>query len=420
MALDIGRLGGLDRLDVSDDHQPECQRELWLCPHESLDFGEAQKLLATRGTRKTCGAATCRDTFTQVFVTHKRSASGRRLLQLITSVSLFDIPCPDDPKEACKLYCSLDRIATALNGLDIPICPHLNLSSSFLLTQLDLQYIPILEANTYIDKYHYHPRSNLPLSNPRSPCRHTAHCLVCFDSPLNIKTAFHLQASKAAPTRLRKPPQLTIRLNISRNLGTLPYPSDPPWLTHTSTPARFHHLVSAWQEWDDKFSALQHLRRDWLNDLIPVHQKIQGEVFDGKETHPLALRLLGHQSDRGDEYWKTIRDSFTQQRQWMRIRRMIRQAAKEQFNDVAAAPDAEKSVLSVRRLGLWRTVKAVWGKEREMWSCARKEWQQQRWGRGRTDDVGKERRAARDSGIGESSEVLRLKEILELREADEA
>ena len=99
---------------------------------------------------------------------------------------------------------------------------------------------------------------------------------------------------------------------------------------------------------------------------------------------------------------------------------MIRQAAKEQFNDVAAAPDAEKSVLSVRRLGLWRTVKAVWGKEREMWSCARKEWQQQRWGRGRTDDVGKERRAARDSGIGESSEVLRLKEILELREADEA
>jgi hypothetical protein len=395
------------------------EMKFWLCPHESLGFQEAQHLLATRGIRTTCGRASCHHTFTQVFMKHKLRSYGCKMLQLITSVNLFDIPCPtDEPEEACQLYCSLDRIATILNGLDLPICPHLKISSSFVLTQLRLRSISILEEREYIDECQCCTRSRSTHTLFRSPCRNVSHCLACFNGD-HTKTAFFLQASRIV--KRGRTIRLNIRLNIVRNLGSLGQPDDPAWLNHTFTNLDLHHLAAVWQEWDAKFLALHHLRRDWLHDLLPCHVKQRGQVLDGKRNSPSSLDPR-HRSCRQNGYWTAIQDAWRREKQYWQTRKTLKSAAKEHFQDVAVLPDTDRLVQSVRKFGLRETLKAVWQELGEEMLPSHAVQQRQRLLRGR--DAARRRTDSphpfsRVAG-GESWELVRLQANLELREEEEA
>lgn len=357
MTLDTAQQGGLF---LTPSQQKQGQRKLWLCAHEALEFEEAQNLLKTRDSRKTCGRASCRNTFTHILMTHKRGAAGGGTLQLITSVNLFDIPCLENPEQACQLYCSQERIATVLNGLDFPMCPHLKLSSNFLLTQLNVQSTRILEPNTYVDRCKCHTPSHSNL-----PCRHSSHCFICFSPSHNAKTAFNLQPTKV--TRHGEPQHLNIRLNISRNLGILQSPTDPAWLTHTSSSLDLHNMASAWQHWDSNFLTLLHLRRNWLHDLIPCHQKINGELLDGRRAHTLADWTLKHRSSSQNGRPATLIEVFRQQREWYQTRKLLDWAVKEQFRELATQPDTDRLRLSFGKFGLWRTLEVLWQEERQLW-----------------------------------------------------
>jgi hypothetical protein len=203
-----------------------------------------------------------------------------------------------------------------------PICPHLNLSSTFILRKLKLDSISILEESCYVDRCTCHTRPKQPPQRLISRCRSASPLPPLSAVPRQQQNRLLPASNPSAQTRQihrpYHPPQ------HHQEPGDAPTPHDPAWLTHTSSPLALHHATIAWQAYAAQLPHLRRLRRQWLKDLTPHPQKIQGQLLDGAPTHPLASEMQRQKSYREHGYWAILCETWRQEREWRRTKRLVK------------------------------------------------------------------------------------------------
>ena len=119
-------------------------RKVWLCLHLGLDFNQAKGLFATIPVSKSscsgtvievCKRSSCNTNLGQR-VRKYQSKRGSLSHELMSTALLFWSSTSRQPQGPEGIF-SLDQISTGLHGLDFPICAHLRLNQSFILSRFN-------------------------------------------------------------------------------------------------------------------------------------------------------------------------------------------------------------------------------------------------------------------------------------------
>lgn len=120
-------------------------RKLWLCPHVGIDFDQAKELCSkfthTESAVQNHRPRLCQNENCDKDILQSRSTSvtndGKVTYKLTTAIWLLMSRRIPPPSETYDRIFTLERVAVALHGLDIPICPHIRLNHLLILSAFD-------------------------------------------------------------------------------------------------------------------------------------------------------------------------------------------------------------------------------------------------------------------------------------------
>jgi hypothetical protein len=155
---------------------PSTSSGIWLCPHKSLDFEEAQRLAlylppdTERYYTERLRVCPCREIVNMV-----RQNIKSKTTSLVTWVPIWDIQSVGDAKACIRHLLRPERIEQLLCSLNIPICIHLR-TSDWQVATCYRGYNIFKKLDEKFRSGYCHNNRNNPLS-PDAP--HMAPCLKC-------------------------------------------------------------------------------------------------------------------------------------------------------------------------------------------------------------------------------------------------
>lgn len=233
-------------------------RKAWLCPHLGLDFKQAKGLFSTipvsnppcSGTAiEVCKRSSCNTNLGQR-VRKYQNERGNLSHELMSGVKLFRSSTSRQPQGAEGIF-SLDQISTALQGLDFPICGHLRLNQSFILSRFNSKCMYPLSHGKGGPCTCYRSELRGSTSQSQSPfvrktCKNRVNCAACHEQ--GVSTKFTLLMKEY----IDETGQQMVLLSVCflRGLGSLDNADELAWLTSTVKPRELHYMASIWQDWE--------------------------------------------------------------------------------------------------------------------------------------------------------------------------
>ena len=246
----------------------------WLCPHVGLNFGQAQRLFSDLPMSKSllpvdlvnrCSRKVCNKNLTH-HVRKRYNKLGNLSHQLVSTVTLFWAPSSPDPHNDYRGIFSLNRIATALHGLDFPICAHLRLNQTFILGKFSPECIYTKSHRVGDSCACHEPQltgSAVPKPSTSLPrtCKTVGRCPACHDQ--GISTSFIVRVDESTYEDGQEEASLSIC--FARDLGSLETPNASAWLTSTVQPHELSYMASIWRDWEE---CIWTLRDEWFEPLF--------------------------------------------------------------------------------------------------------------------------------------------------------
>ena len=271
------------------------ERKIWLCPHLGIDFDQAKQLFTVIPTTEpftvkqrlsVCPREDCKKYLYQWWRT---SSDSHAMLSnsLSTTIWFFAIPESPHPHAAYQRHFTFGRVATALHGLDFPICAHIRINQSFILSRYNpaCQFIykggGIQDPCPCSHMTYRGPSSQLNQNHHREPCSHVGSCHTCREQGLS--TSFLIFVAVDDLNDGDKSARLAI--HVSRDLGTLESPDHASWLVNTVEPYQLAEMASKWPDWLDH---IRILRGKWFKPLF--EQNASTNSSSAKPSNHQVLR----------------------------------------------------------------------------------------------------------------------------------
>ena len=271
------------------------KRKIWLCPHLGIDFDQAKQLFsvisttepfAVRQRLSLCPREDCKKYLSQ----WRRSSSdshGMLSNSLSTTIWLFAIRESLHPHAAYQRHFTFGRVATALHGLDFPICAHIRINQSLILSRYNPACQFIYKGGGVQDPCpcsritHRGPSSQLDQNHHREPCSHVGLCHTCREQ--GLFTSFLIFVAEDDLNDGGKYARLAI--HVSRDLGTLESPDHASWLLNSVEPYQLAEMASIWPGWLDHTCIL---RGKWFKPLF--EQSASTSSSSAKPSNHQVLR----------------------------------------------------------------------------------------------------------------------------------
>ncbi len=245
--------------------QAMANSRLWLCPHRSLTFAEAKKMLLCRPPdaqdRYTGFPGVCANTSCDIsnWVIHRLGTSPS--VQLRTWILLFELVDCDDPLRAIRQHVTTDRVNLALSKLDILICGHLELSDTVVSKRIATSYMQ--------PKRREEPEEKLLI-------QHNTDCSACRaqGDPTEVCVAYRhcVEGEKKV---------LYVEVNTLRDLGSFDSTRHPTWMCHKVQEEELPALLANWEEWMEFMEvqraevAERQRRRKGQTSAWPITQSVE-------------------------------------------------------------------------------------------------------------------------------------------------
>jgi hypothetical protein len=237
------------------------ERIMWLCPHLELDLRQTRELFPQvqhskkwTGINKpsVCGRTFCKTNIAQVFRT--AVVQGITMHLTTTVIHLFSAPIPLTGDTPFHRYFTFRRVAAALQCLDLPICPHLRLNHSMILSRFDPRCLYTCGLGKRTQD------SCCPLDSPKS-CRNMGQCTDCRDA--NLFTTFKIYITNRGDN------ETVLAIEFQKSVGPLDRSCDPMWISSTVAPNDFDDLAQTWERWA---GCMTNLRKRWVERPVPATQ----------------------------------------------------------------------------------------------------------------------------------------------------
>jgi hypothetical protein len=246
----------------------------WLCPHVGLNFDQAKRLfsdlplsksLCPMGTINNCNRKVCNTNLTH-HIRKSHNEYGNLSHQLVSTVTLFWAPGSPDLHNDYRGIFSPNRIATALHGLDFPICAHLRLNQTFILSKFSPACIYTKSHRVGGPCTCHEPQlagSLVQTASTSLPgtCQTVGRCPTCHDQ--GISTSFIVRVDESTFENGREEASLSVC--FARDFGTLETPNASAWLTSTVQPHELSYMASIWRDWEEH---IWKLRDEWFEPLF--------------------------------------------------------------------------------------------------------------------------------------------------------
>lgn len=275
--VNLGTPSDLSQIErpLSLIESPRNDRKVWLCPHVGLNFDQAKELfsnlplsksLCPVGSINPCNRKVCNANLTQ-HVRKSHNKHGNLSHHLISTVTLFWAPSSPSPHTSYRDIFSLNRIATALHGLDFPICAHLRLNQTFILSKFNPGCIYTKShgvdspCTCYESQLAGSSVRKRRISLPRI-CKTVGRCPTCHDQ--GDLTSFIVRVDESTCENGRE--EVSLSICFARDLGRLETPNNSAWLTSTVKPRELRYMASMWRDWEEH---IWKLRDEWFEPLSP-------------------------------------------------------------------------------------------------------------------------------------------------------
>lgn len=138
------------------DHNSN-DRKIWVCPHLGLGFDQTKKLFSAAIAQPQswkhdfgpCPRKFCNMNLSSYLTTDREQ--GRKISHSMnTLVTLLQAPSRRSPQAMFESLLSLEKVATALHGLDVPICPHLRVNQSLILSKFNPECLYTVRNGVHI------------------------------------------------------------------------------------------------------------------------------------------------------------------------------------------------------------------------------------------------------------------------------
>lgn len=282
---------------------------IWLCPHKSLNFEEAQRLaLYLPPDTATHYAERLRICPCWEINNVIRQNAKSKTTSLATHVPIWEVRSVEDAEASIRHLFHPHRIEQLLCSLDVPICAHLR-TSDWQVATCYRGYNLFKKLDQAFTPDHCHNDRSNALS-PDTP--HTAPCLKCHKA--GTQTLFGFNTAHANATGGGN--ILILELCIIRNLTGLTDLDSPSWEMHSSTPAIPSEIRPySWDCWQDERDRMTQLWMDALEvGTIPevTLDAIQAEI---KAIRDIILEPRIAQKSRGrfTSFFKKIINTKTPQ-----------------------------------------------------------------------------------------------------------
>lgn len=235
-----------------------------MCPHRGVTFNQAQELFsalpAAGPVEKSYRLKKCNQKDCNLVVSHFLSTvmeDGQNPTYK-ANATIWLLPVRQIPRLSgtYESVFTLERVAVALHGLDIPMCPHIRLDQSIVLARFNPRCL-----------FRYEPDAcssgQITQQVHRLLCR---QCTSCRQEGLSTSFQFIVVERAGAAA---------LGLCVSRDLGSLDAPTDPAWLNYSLDPRKFEDTASILREWT---LHIHEQRRKCLQETINLSHPIASFV----------------------------------------------------------------------------------------------------------------------------------------------
>lgn len=251
-------------------------RKVWLCPHRGIDFDQVRELFASVPVSKSLTSITCNSMCSRIVcqtnlrqqIRIYREERGDLSHELLSTVKLFWAPSSLHPQERHTGIFSLGRIATALHGLDFPICTHLRLNQTFILSKFNPECLYTRSHGVDSPCTCYKSQlsgKNLPTRRTTFPriCKNVGRCPEC--DRQGLSTTFVLRVKEYTCEGGQE--EVSLSVCFLRNLGRLRTADEAAWLNSTVKSHELEYMRSIWRGWEKHIWRLRDL---WFEPLFPL------------------------------------------------------------------------------------------------------------------------------------------------------
>ena len=282
---------------------------LWLCPHKSITYEEAQRMLLYKPPAAEDDYEEkifpCEDPDCAIALNSniKHRGKGRQhALTLTTEITLLIVSDYDDYVQTTRQYFTTNRIKLALMHLDFPICRHLRTSDAFVYSH----YTP--ECTEHQGTYPTVMDCTCPRRKGDPRTARTDHhyrcCQDCLKAPLGesffgFRTAHFVDGGRRI---------LVLLLDLCRDLGNLDSGTGPAWTFYALSPTQTKLFSQQWQRWMEYRRGTM---AGWeVRPATPISEETTIETTrDERRSLPSKCMSLLHKAFRAKGFRSTTRDS---------------------------------------------------------------------------------------------------------------
>lgn len=310
------------RLSTTDHNSND--RKIWVCPHRGLSFDQTKKLFSAAIAQpqswkhdfEPCPRKFCNMNLSSYLKAYRER--GRNISHSMnTLVALLQASGPRSPQATFESLLSLEKVATALHGLDVPICPHLRLDQSLILSKFNSECLYTLRNGVHIpcpcSRTNGLGESLKQARNPRGKaCCNIGFCPSCRNEGTStLFLVFVREQTSTADTS-----NTTLYVFIGRDLSSLESSSHPAWLTHSVRPFELENMATTWQNWEHHIKSFRH---SWLQPLFAQ------EARSSSTTKPSHTEDVASKKTKNDAaVLASIKASYPEGRAWNRAQSWLR------------------------------------------------------------------------------------------------
>lgn len=289
---------------------------LWLCPHESINFEQAQRLALYHPPdadyyyyeemKPTC--TMCRDNTISNYIRHKTASKST---SLITTIPMWRVSAFENAEACIRQVFTPPRVEQLLLSLDLPICAHLRTCDWQVATCYRGYNMFTRSGQAHIPYYCFNNRSNAISSD----APHMAACLKCHrdgtHTLFGFSTVHHLSNGKTF---------LSLEFDVVRDLTGLENIDSSSWRLHSFKPAILAEITTWWPIWEPEKAKITQL---WTERPVGVPQN---------RASPYSAQV---QERRG--HCRALLNQIFRTRQPQQTARTVRQAPFKDLSGTAAA-----------------------------------------------------------------------------------